>query len=352
MIFRVAEGDGSDGVGRWHVFFQHNPAGPVHGDIHWGHASSDDLVHWDEHPVAFGPTSGGPDSGGCWSGVAVEVGDGRVAAVYTGIAGSPTASSTCVRYAADAALDVWSPPLVAGGVPDLVALGAADCAIHEVRDPFVFPHGGRRWALLGGGLTDGTPIVLLWSCDDLEAWEFERVWLSGADPVLAACAPAEIWECPQLVEVDGEAVVLLSTWTQGRLEGTTAVLGALTAAADGSPAFTPRTGGRLDEGPAFYAPQVALDADGPWLFGWVKEDDRPDLGPDGVAGCLTLPRRLGVHGDRVVSRPDPRALAGLPASAVSDQPDGSLVVTDDDVVETYPPDGVPVTRRRPRAGES
>ncbi len=43
-----------DGV--WHVFFQHNPAAPVHGDIHWGHASSADLLTWRAEPVALRPT--------------------------------------------------------------------------------------------------------------------------------------------------------------------------------------------------------------------------------------------------------------------------------------------------------
>ena len=37
---------------RWHVFFQHNAAAPVHGNIQWGHVSSSDLASWTEHPVA------------------------------------------------------------------------------------------------------------------------------------------------------------------------------------------------------------------------------------------------------------------------------------------------------------
>ena len=50
--------------GRYHLYYQYNPGAAKWGDIHWGHASSADLVAWRDEPVALAPTPGF-DQGGC-----------------------------------------------------------------------------------------------------------------------------------------------------------------------------------------------------------------------------------------------------------------------------------------------
>src|SRR5688572_4196931 len=43
--------------GIYHLFFQYYPDSTVWGPMHWGHATSKDLIHWQQQPVALYPDS-------------------------------------------------------------------------------------------------------------------------------------------------------------------------------------------------------------------------------------------------------------------------------------------------------
>ncbi|MFE5813456.1 glycoside hydrolase family 32 protein [Streptomyces sp. NPDC056479] len=284
--------------GRHHLFYQHNPDAPVHENVHWGHVSSPDLVHWEHHPIALTPTPGGPDEAGCWSGCVVDD-DGVPTAVYTGVDRHHTGlGSICLARALmprDETLTDWRP------LPTPVVTGPpAGLDVVMFRDPYVFRSGGRRWALVGAGHADGTPSVLLYDCDDLADWRFAGVLLDGDDPVAAEVLgdKAVGWECPQLFETaGGEWVLVLSLW-DGNPCATGYLTGHLRPEGESELRFEPRTGGRLDHGRDFYAPAVLQEPDRTLLWGWSWEArEQEEVDRAGWAGVLTAPRVVDVHPD-------------------------------------------------------
>ncbi|MHA4739735.1 glycoside hydrolase family 32 protein [Dyadobacter sp. MSC1_007] len=43
--------------GTYHLFYQYYPDAKIWGPMHWGHATSKDMVHWNEQPIALYPDS-------------------------------------------------------------------------------------------------------------------------------------------------------------------------------------------------------------------------------------------------------------------------------------------------------
>ena len=70
--------------GQYHLFYQYHPFSLKWGPMHWGHAVSRDLVHWEYLPCALAPDA--PyDSFGCFSGSAITLPDGKQLLLYTGV---------------------------------------------------------------------------------------------------------------------------------------------------------------------------------------------------------------------------------------------------------------------------
>ena len=286
--------------GRYHVFFQYNPVAPVHEAIHWGHASSTDLIHWQEHSVALRPRPGLIDAAGCWSGCIVDD-RGVPTAVYTANRDDPRRAVVALARS-DRSLIHWQQ-----AVSPVKGISRTS-GMYEVRDPFVFAHEGRRYAVQGAGEPTGRPGLLLYDCDDLTHWTELGALLTTEDPIAAEVAAANIWECPNLVRIDGQWVLLVSLWrladTVHELAGVRYLLGDLSAQGRGW-RFKATSGGVLDGGPAFYAPQVLAEPDRTLLWGWAWELGRSaqQIAEAGWAGVLTFPRELYLSGGVLGVRP-------------------------------------------------
>lgn len=287
-----------DGI--YHVFFQYNPDAPEHRAIQWGHMSSPDLIRWRNEPVALRCRVGKLDAYGCWTGAIVDDG-GTPTAVYSAVTDS-SGHAAVLLARGDRSLISWGQdrhPVM--GMP-------ADPTITDVRDPFVFRHNGRRYAIQGAGHRQGRPQILLYGCDDLARWTELGPLLTGDDPVAAQVAPANIWECPNLAQIDGRWVLVLSLWRQvdrvPALVGVRYLVGDLAPAGDGL-RFSPRSGGQMDGGPCFYAPQLLVQPGRVLLWAWAWEDGRTlaEVAAAGWAGVLTFPRELSLLGDQLWSRP-------------------------------------------------
>jgi beta-fructofuranosidase len=288
--------------GRYHVFFQYNPDAPVHSGIKWGHVSSTDLVRWQPEPVALVNRPGELDQYGCWSGCVVDDG-GVPTAVYSAVADQSHRAEVLLARS-DRRMQAWRQDRKSvAGMPH-------DPEISHVRDPFVFEVDGHRYAVQGAGHTRGRPRILVYGCDDLTSWTELGTLLSAEDPIAAELAPANIWECPNLLRFGDRWVLIVSLWRQvdlpppASLDGVRYLVGDLTVGPRG-PRFTPISGGRLDRGPSFYAPQVLRCAGRTLLWAWSWEHGRTleQIEDAGWAGTLTFARELHLGDGVLMSRP-------------------------------------------------
>jgi fructan beta-fructosidase len=195
--------------GTWHMFFQHNPYGTRWGNMSWGHATSTDLVHWEEQPVAIPQTfdANGTAIEDIFSG-SVVVDEGNTSgfgtaenppmvAIYTSAytPAHPTHAGTQAQSLAYS-LDDGQTWTKYEGNPVLDRNSA------NFRDPKVIPYtdpetGEAYWVMVAVEALEHK--VVLYRSDDLKTWTH----LSDFGP---ANATGGIWECPDLfpLAVDGD----------------------------------------------------------------------------------------------------------------------------------------------------
>ncbi len=279
--------------GTYHLFYQHNVAGPLWSDIHWGHATSTDLVHWRDHAIALAPTPDSPDADGCWSGCAVD-NDGVPTLIYSGNtigADGTRRQQTCIATSNDG-LQTWEKhpanPVIAGPPPGMETV--------QYRDPSVWREDATWYCVTGSGIVGIGGTALLYRSADLVHWDYMHPLLTGDvgshDPLWTG----PMWECPQFFPLGNKHVLLISVWDSGtkyvaHYVGTYA-----------NHRFTPESLAYTDVGGSFYAPQSLQDDRGRRImWGWLRERrDRDAQQAAGWSGVMSLPRVLSLLPDNTV----------------------------------------------------
>ncbi|MEO2131166.1 MAG: glycoside hydrolase family 32 protein [Microbacterium sp.] len=276
--------------GRYEVFFQYVPGQTVWGpNCHWGHASGPDLLSLRELPVAIAPGEG---DDGIWTGSLVldDAGDARV--FYTSTT-TPDFGIGRIRAATPVA-DDW----ITWRKGEFVVDAPAGLDILAYRDPFVRSEGETWRMFVGAALTDGTAMALSYTSKDLESWEYAGITLQRSTNVTEPVWMGALWECPQIFELDGRAVMVSSVWDADVLHYAGYAVGTY---ADGI--FRAESWGRLTFGDSYYAPSLFTDADGrPCLLFWMRGIGDADAGWE---GAHSVPHVLSLDGDRLVATPHP-----------------------------------------------
>jgi beta-fructofuranosidase len=264
--------------GKYHLFYQHNPNGPLWGDIHWGHAVSADLVHWTDLPLALAPTPGNPDAAGCFSGCAVN--NGFPTLIYTGTRGERHEIQTqCLATSHDDLL-TWQKYV---GNPILSAVPAEAGQTSDFRDPFVWKEADAWYMVLGSRIKDVGGVVFLYRSANLTEWEYLHPLLVGDIRRSGA-----IWECPNFFKLDDRWVLIISSHTGVTTDRVLYFVGTYE-----NHRFIPTYESVLDYG-HLYAPLTMVDDHNRrLLFGWLREA-RSSIEQQraGWSGVQSIPRVL------------------------------------------------------------
>jgi beta-fructofuranosidase len=271
--------------GYYHLFYQHNPYGDAWDHMHWGHARSRDLVHWEHLPIALWPSEE-LGEGHCFSGCAAVNADDVPMLFYTKVSSGPREERSeneqwaavgdpdWIRWQKHAdnpilALDTHGGPRFEG----------------DWRDPYIFHEAGRTFMVLGGAVED-TAGVALYEAEDgtLLHWRYHGLLCEQPRSQI------RFFECPNFFKLDDTWILLTSPYRNVEY---------LTGAFDlETLRFTPQQHGILDHGrndaPHFYATNTLFDESGRCiLLGWV----RGFPAGRGWNGCLSLPRVLTLGAD-------------------------------------------------------
>lgn len=269
-------------AGTYHHFFQYVP-GSAAWDLacSWGHASGQDLFSLTELPPALTPGDG---DDGVWSGSLIMRDEGGPQILYTSVSRStPSAASVRTATPLDSEWLRWKKGPVVVAPP-------VDSDVSMFRDPSIVRDGLMWRMVVGAGFTSGTAAALGYASIDGVTWSEDRLVASRSAAVREPVWSGTMWECPQIIEVDGHHALIVSVWDKDVLYD---VLYALGTYENGE--FLPKSWGRLSHGESPYAATTFHDDRGqPCVMFWLR-----GVRGAGWTGAHSIPYRLRIADGRL-----------------------------------------------------
>jgi beta-fructofuranosidase len=260
--------------GRWHLFYQAYP--PEDPRQHWGHAVSDDLIHWRDLPYAIYPN---PERC-CFSGATLVEKD-RVIAMYHG-----TVVGNMVAVSSDPLLLNWEKVTGKAVIP---VNPDESVPPYRIFDPCIWKKGSMYYSLSAGTLPNGPGgkrirANFLWRSKDLAKWEYVHPFLENDQYGLVGDDGA----CPYFWPI-GDSYILLH---YSHMSGGKYLIGDYDKKRD---KFVVTDGGDFNFGPSapcgVHAPSATPDGKGGVIAIFNMNPGKPTKGWNQI---MTLPRRLTV----------------------------------------------------------
>ena len=270
--------------GRWHLFYQAYP--PEDPRQHWGHAVSDDLIHWRDLPYCIYPD---PEDK-CFSGSTL-VEEDRVIAMYHG-----TMVGNMVATSSDPLLLNWEKVANKAVVPIEMPTG-----VHwppRIFDPCIWKKEGVYYSLSAGTKPEGPegkPVRanFLLRSDDLEHWEYLHPFVEDDHYTLVGDDGA----CPYFWPIGDRHMLLFFS----HMSGGQYLLGDYDKGRD---KFVVGHGGKFNFGPSapcgVHAPSATPEGEDIIVI-FNMNPGKPTVGWNQI---MTLPRRLRLIGkERIAIEP-------------------------------------------------
>ena len=261
--------------GRWHLFYQAYP--PEDPRQHWGHAVSNDLIHWRDLPYAIYPN---PERC-CFSGSTFVEKD-RVIAMYHG-----TVVGNMVAVSDDPLLLNWKKVTGKAVIPTVNPDGSVPP--YRVFDPCIWKKGGMYYSLSAGTLPNGpggkrVRANFLLRSKDLAKWEYLHPFVEDDRYSLVGDDGA----CPYFWPIGDKHILLHFS----HMSGGKYLLGDYDKKRD---KFVVTAGGDFNFGPyapaGVHAPSATPDGKGGVIVIFNMNPGKPTKGWNQI---MTLPRRLTV----------------------------------------------------------